>query len=93
MLLESNQKSMKLTNVTSKPVFNSLIAGYSSLKTGFYQLDSIRNLTHSPLINLSGRWAHSGLLPTALGMAKFGSLHTYSSNVFSKEDLMHLTAP
>ena len=62
-------------------------------RTEFYQYDKNRNPEHAPYIDLSGRWAGSGYLSTAKDLAKFGAAHTFSSEIFTKEDLHELTAP
>ncbi len=62
-------------------------------RTGFYQYDQNREPEHAPYIDLSGRWAGSGFLSTAIDLAKFGANHTFSSDVFSQQDLEILSAP
>ncbi len=62
-------------------------------RTGFYQYDKDHNVEHAPYIDLSGRWAGSGYLSTALDLAKFGAAHTLGSDFFTPDELTVLTAP
>jgi len=62
-------------------------------RVGFYQYGSDRQPENAPFIDLSGRWAGSGYLSSAIDLAKFGAAHTFTSDYFSEEDLNALTSP
>lgn len=63
-----------------------------SNRTAFFQYDKDRNPEQSPYIDLSGKWAGSGFLSTAIDLARFGAAHTFSSDFFTKEDLNTITS-
>ncbi|MFN0177080.1 MAG: serine hydrolase domain-containing protein [Saprospiraceae bacterium] len=62
-------------------------------RTGFYQYGNKLKWENAQPINLSGRWAGSGFLSTAIDVARFGAFHTALAGFFTKEDLDLLTAP
>jgi len=61
-------------------------------RTGFYQYTKSREVENAPYINLSGRWAGSGYLSTAIDLAKFGDAHTFFASYLTKDDLEEITS-